>query len=83
MPEKTVNFGIKFWMVFDATTYFVRRTFPYAGKEDREVDLAEHVTGPLMESYKNATTNNFFTFFSLTRNLLQSSITMVGTIRAQ
>ena len=73
-------------MVCDTTTSFVLRAFPYVGREEREVGLGEHVTLSLMEPYKNTgpnvTTDNFFTSLSLARRLLQSNITMLGTIRA-
>ena len=85
MPEKLAKFGIKFWMAFDTTTSFVLRAFPYVGREEREVGLGEHETLSLMEPYKNTglnvTTDNFFTSLSLARRLLQSNITMLGTMR--
>ena len=86
MPQKLATFGIKFWMVCDTTTSFVLRAFPYAGREEREVGLREHVTLSLMEPYKNTglnvTTDNFFTSLSLAGKLLQSNIMMLGTTKA-
>ena len=74
MPQKPAEFGIKFWMLCDALTYFVQRAFPYVGKEVKEVGLGKHVTLSLMEPYKNTghnvTTDNFFISLSLARKLL-------------
>ena len=86
MPQKPAKFGIKFWMVCDTTTFFVLRAFPYVGREEREVGFGDHVTFSLMQPYENTglnvTTDNFFTSLSLARRLLQSNITMLGTMRA-
>ena len=86
MPQKPAKFGIKFWMLCDATTYYVLQAFPYVGKEDREGGLGEHVVLSLMEAYKNCglnvTTDNLFTSLALARKLLERNTTIIGTIRS-
>ena len=32
IPQKPAKFGIKFWMICDADTYYVSQSFPYIGK---------------------------------------------------
>ena len=74
IPQKPAKFGIKFWMLCDATTYYVLRAFPYVGKEEdlASTGLGEFVTLTLMEPYRNAglnvTCDNFFTSLSLAKN---------------
>ena len=87
IPPKSAKFGIKFWMLRDATTYYVLRAFPYIGiEEDRaSTGRGEFVTLSLLEPFRNAglnvTCDNFFTFLSLPKNLLQQYTMIVGTIR--
>ena len=86
MPQKPTKFGIKFWMLCDATTYHVLRAFPYVGKEEDRVltGLGEFVTLSLLEPYRNAglnvTCDNFLKSLSLAKKLLQQHTTIVGTI---
>ena len=67
IPQKPAKFGIKFWMLCDATTYYVLRAFPYVGKEEDRAStgLGEFVILTLLEPYRNAglnvTCDNFFT----------------------
>ena len=50
IPPKPAKFGIKFWMLCDATTYYVLRAFSYAGKEEHRASngLGEFVTLTLL-----------------------------------
>ena len=65
-----VKFRTKFWMVCDATTY--------AGREEREIGLGEHVTLSLMEQNKNtilhAITDNIFTSLKRARKLYRVTL---------
>ena len=86
MPPKPANFGIKFWMLCDATKCYVLQAFPYVGKEkDRaSAGLGEFVILSLLEPYQNAGLNvtyNFFTSLSLAKKNLQQNATLVGTIK--
>ena len=74
-------------MLRDATTYYVLRAFPYVGMEEDRASTGrgEFVTLSLLEPYRNAglnvTCDNFFTFLSLAKNLLQQYTMIMGTIR--
>ena len=75
VPQKPAKFGIKFWMLCDATTYHVLRAFPYVGKEEDRVStgLGEFVTLSLLKPYRNAglnaTCDNFFKSLSCKKTL--------------
>ena len=50
MPQKPAKFGIKFWLICDADTYYVLQVFPYTGKTGRiEEGLGDHVVMKLMK----------------------------------
>ena len=74
MPQEPAKFGIKFWMLCDATTYYVLRAFPSVGKEEDQFStgLGEFVTLSFLEPYRNAgltlTCDNFFTSLPLEKN---------------
>ena len=65
MPQKSVKFGIKYWLLCDVKTSSVLRAIPYVDKEDRsQIGIAEHVVMSLMEPYQtrqNVTSDNYFT----------------------
>ena len=72
IPQKPAKFGIKFWMLCDATTYYVLRAFPYVDKKDQaSTGLGEFATLSLLEPYRNAgldvSCDNFFTSLSLAK----------------
>ena len=87
MAPKLTKFGIKFWMLCNATTYYVLRAFPNVGKEEDRVSigLGDFVTLSLLEPYRNAglsiTCDIFFTSLSLAKKVLQQHTTLVGNIR--
>ena len=85
MPQKPAKFGIKFWIICDADTYYVLQVFSYTGKADRiEEGLGNHVVIKLMNPYSgtrlNVITDNFLTNRSTAKKLKKHEITMVGTV---
>ena len=89
MPNKPNKFGIKFWLASDVNSKYVVNGFPYLGKDETKpstIPLSEFVVLKLIEpftfSWRNVTTDNFFTSLSLASKLLQKHTTLVGTIRA-
>ena len=70
----TLLFGIKFWMICDANTYYVLQAFPYTRKTNRtEERLGDYVVTKLMKHYfntgLNVTTGKFFTKLSTAKKL--------------
>lgn len=89
MPSKPGKFGIKFWILADASTPYVMNIKPYLGKnfdDDRHgVPLGEHVVLKLCEPFTghgyNVTTDNFFTSKHLAEELSKKATSLVGTVR--
>lgn len=77
MPQKPGKFGIKFWVLADASCPYILNIRPYLGKhfdEDRQgLQLGEFVVMKLIEPYLgkgyNVTTDNFFTSLRLATKL--------------
>ena len=88
MPNKPDKFGIKTWMLVDVETKYILNGFPYLGKEsDRPTDKlqGEFIVEKLIEPYKNkgycVTADNFFSSYTLVKNLLKKKTTFIGTVR--
>lgn len=86
MPSKPERYGIKFWMMACAESYYVWKIQPYLGKAPGakpEVKQGERVVLDLVDGLKghNITMDNFFTSFDLGQKLLEKNLTMVGTVR--
>jgi hypothetical protein len=88
MPSKPAKYGLKFWLLCDADTYYCSNIILYTGKDEsrKDVSLGEHVVMSLCThlygSGRNITCDNFFTSISLARSLAKKSLTLVGTMRS-
>ena len=87
MPSKPAKYGLKFWVLADATSYYVSNLQLYAGKyESRTEELGMHVvlsrTSYLYKTGRNVTCDNFFTSLKLARKLSLERMTLVGTFRS-
>ena len=78
MPNKPENFGIKFWMAFDAETKYLYNSFLYLGKDesrDYSVSLPTYVVTKLMQpNFKrgyNVTCDNFFLSLDVPQRLAE------------
>ena len=87
MPNKPDKFGIKFWLAVDVDTKYILNAIPYLGKEESRAPsqrLSDWVVMNLMQPYlgkgRNVTTDNFFTSYSLAKQLLQKKTSIVGTV---
>ena len=87
--NKPNKFGLQFWLASDVNSKYVVNGFPYLGKDQTKpstIPLSEFVVLKLIESFtfswRNISTDNFFTSLSLTSKLLQKHTTLLGTIRA-
>ena len=86
MPNKPVKFGIKFWLAVDVDTKYILNAIPYLRKKESRAPsqrLFDGVVMNLMQPYlgkgRNVTTDNFFTSYSLAKQLLQKT-SIVGTV---
>ena len=87
MASKPDKFGIKFWLAANVETKYLLNGFPYLGKDETRPGhqcLGEFVVMKLVEPYvgkgRNVTTDNFFTSFSIAKNLLKKHTSLVGTV---
>jgi hypothetical protein len=87
MPSKPAKYGLKFWILCDAETYYCSHIILYTGKDDSRGDtsLGEHVvmslSGHLFGTGRNITCDNFFTSLSLARSVSAKDLNLVGTVR--
>ena len=87
MASKPAKYGLKFWALCDASTWFCWNLDMYTGKDDtRETALGEHVvlslTKNLAGSGLNVTADNYYCTLALARRLLERNITLLGTVRS-
>ena len=86
MPSKPAKYGLKFWILGDANSFYVSNIDMYTGKDEgRTENLGMHVVLKLSQhlhmSGRNITCDNFFTSLKLARELKTKNISIVGTIR--
>lgn len=88
MPNKRGKFGIKFWVLADASCPYVLNIRAYFGKhsdEDRQgLQLGEYVVLKLTEPFVNKgynVTTDIFTSLKLADKLSKKKTTLVGTVR--
>ena len=85
MLLKPAKYGLKFWLLANASSYYVSNLQMYTGKdESRTEELGMHVvlslTNHLYRTRGNVTSENFFTSLKLARKLSLERMTLVGTI---
>ena len=85
MPSKPAKYGLKYWVLCEASTSYCF-VILYTGKDERrEISLGQHVCEQLLQDLRGSapglTVDNFFCSLNLARKLLQWNITLVGTLR--
>lgn len=89
IPSKPDKYGIKLWLLVDATTKYVYNQRPYLGRYEK-VERGEQTVGefavtklaePIFGYGYTLTMDNFFTTLKLAHSLLSQKATIVGTIR--
>ncbi|CAL4079077.1 unnamed protein product, partial [Meganyctiphanes norvegica] len=92
IPSKPAKYGIKIIMMCDNNSKYMLNAIPYLGLQSslgipRNMGKAHHVTKNLSQDYfntwRNITTDNWFTSIPLTNDLLDNGLTTVGTLRAE
>ena len=89
MPSKPARYGLKFWVLADAQSYYVSYASMYTGK-DQTVNRGSRSLGEQVvmnatrhvSEGRNVTTNNFFTGLLLARELRKRNLSLLGTIRS-
>ena len=86
MPSKPANYGIKSWVACDARSSYASKMQVYTGKPSGgrpERNLGLRVVLDLTEglSGRNVACDNYFTSYELARQLLERTVTVVGTVR--
>ena len=87
MPSKPAKYGLKFWLLADASSYYVSNLQMYTGKDkSRTEELGMHVvlslTSHLYGTGRNITCDNLFTSLKLACKLSLERMTLVGRIRS-
>jgi hypothetical protein len=88
MPSKPAKYGLKVWMLCDVGTSFAGNLQVYLGKESTGLPekgqgarVVKDLCGYIFNSGRNVTTDNFFTSYSLSQELLTKNLTLLGTMR--
>ena len=82
MPRKPAKYGLKFWVLADAQSYYVSYASMYTGK-DQTADCGSRSLGKQVvinatrhvPEGRNVATDNFFTSLPLVRELRKQSLT--------
>lgn len=87
MPKKPIKWGYKVWCLADAITGYIIAFFIYTGQETSKfaTTLGERVVMSLATKIKSGSIvsfDNFFTSFSLLKNLASKNIFACGTVRS-
>lgn len=87
MPQKPIKWGYKVWCLADAVTGYIISSFIYTGQEACKfaATLGERVVMKLATKIKPGSIvafDNFFTSFSLLKNLATKNIFACGTVRS-
>ena len=90
MPNKPDKFGMKFWLLVDASSKYLCNGKPYLGKDptrnkgnDLPADVCLWLMRPFFKKGYNVTMDNFFTSVNLVEKLKAEKTTLLGTIRKQ
>ena len=87
LPSKPRKYGIKIFWACESNTGYGLNAIAYGGKEGNRVhhNLAQDVVMKLLEPWygtgRDVCTDNYFTSYSLTQQLLQENLTILGTVR--
>lgn len=90
IPKKPSKYGLKIEMMCNSGTWYMIDAMPYLGKGTNTggISLSEYVVKELTRSIhgtnRNVNTDNWFTFVSLAKQMLQQTykLTITGTLRA-
>lgn len=89
IPSKPAKYGLKFFAMCDANTFFTNNLEIYVGVQpdgpfassNSPKHIVERLTTPIHGSWRTLTTDNWYTSIPLADSLLQKKITLLGTVR--
>lgn len=89
MPAKPAKYGLKFYTLCDAKTFYVYNFEIYCGKQkpgqflvsNKPHDIVMRLIEPLKNSKRNLTTDNYYGSYPLARELLEKGITLLTTLK--
>ena len=89
MPNKPAKYGVKIFALCDAKTFNCSNLEIYCGKQppgpydvrNTPTDIVKRLVSPIENSYKNVTTDNWYTNIPLLHYLLEKKTTLLGTIK--
>lgn len=89
IPSKPAKYGLKFFAMVDANTFFTNNLEIYVGKQpdgpfaksNTPRDIVDRLTVPIEGSWRTLTTDNWYTSIPLAETLFQKKITLIGTLR--
>lgn len=89
IPSKPAKYGIKFFAMCDANTYFTNNIEVYVGKQpngpyeasNSPRDIVDRLTAPIYGSWRTLTTDNWYTSIPLAKSMFEKKITLLGTLR--
>ena len=88
MPNKSDKFGMKFWVLAEASSKYVYKIFSFFGALEKEQrngkplakDVVMRLTAGFHKRSYYVTTDNFFTTVKVAELLQEKNITLVGTL---
>lgn len=89
MPAKPAKYGLKFYALCDAKTFYVHNFEIYCGKQkpgqflvsNKPHDIVMRLIEPLKNSKRNLTTDNYYGSYPLAQELLEKGITLLTTLK--
>lgn len=89
MPNKPANFGIKIYALVSSSNFYTTKLEVYVGQQpqgpfqnsNKVIDLVNRLVEPIIGSNRNVTAGNWFSSIPLAKDLLQKSVTYVGTLK--
>src|SRR5215469_15705523 len=89
VPNKPAKYGIKIFALCDAKNCFTGNLEVYCGKQpigpynfsSGPSDIVTRLTAHLKGTFRNLTTDNWYTSYPLAVSLLKDKITLVGTLK--
>ena len=89
IPSKPAKYGVKFFAMCDAKTFYTSNLEVYVGKQpegpfnasNAPLDIVKRLVTPIEKSGINLTTDNWYTSVPLSEYLLMKNITLLGTVR--
>lgn len=89
LPNKPAKHGVKVFVTCDAKTFYVYNLKVYCGKQldgpynmpNTPTAIVHRLLDEIKGSHRNMTCDNWYTNYPLAKELLESKVTMIGTIK--